>query len=97
MHAVPMLVCQGTSFYLKYLVEKGHNSKTISIRVMPLVLLMHLVMMSKYSKFGVDTFNTFWVMGTLKFLHNNGDNNDNDLANTIAQHFFETDELKNVH
>ena len=25
-HAVPTLICQGTSFYLKYLVKKGHNS-----------------------------------------------------------------------
>ena len=33
---------------------------------MPLVLLLHLVMMNKYSKFGVDTFNTFWVMGYIK-------------------------------
>ena len=29
---------------------------------MPLVLQLLLVMMSKYSKFRVDTFNTFWVM-----------------------------------
>ena len=30
-----------------------------NFRVMPLVLQLLLVMMSKYSKFGVDTFNTF--------------------------------------
>ena len=30
---------------------------------MPLVLQLHLVMINKYSKFGVDTLNTFWVMG----------------------------------
>ena len=30
---------------------------------MSLVLQLHLVMMSKYPKFGVDTFNTFWEMG----------------------------------
>ena len=35
-----------------------------------------LVMMSKYSKFGFDTFNTFWVMGYYG-------NNDNNLAITI--------------
>ena len=29
---------------------------------MPLAVQLHLVMMSKYSKSGVDTFNTFWVM-----------------------------------
>ena len=35
---------------------------------MPLVLQlqMHLFMMSKYSKFGVDTLSTFWVMGYIK-------------------------------
>ena len=37
---------------------KGHNSKNIAFRVMLLVLHLKLVMMSKYSKFGVDTFNT---------------------------------------
>ena len=26
-HVVPMLICQGPSFYLKCLVEKGHNLK----------------------------------------------------------------------
>ena len=46
---VPMLICQWTSFYLKTYVKKGDNSKTIVFRVM----------ISKYSKFGVDTFNTF--------------------------------------
>ena len=31
---------------------------------MTLVLQLHIVMMSKYSKYGVDTkFNTFWVVG----------------------------------
>ena len=33
---------------------------------MRLVLQLHLVMMSKYSKLGIDTFNTFWVMGYIK-------------------------------
>ena len=28
--AVPTLVCQGPSFYLKFLVKTGHNSKTIA-------------------------------------------------------------------
>ena len=44
---------------LKFLVKKGHNSITIALRVMSLVLLLQLVKMSKYSRFGVDTFNTF--------------------------------------
>ena len=38
---------------------------------MPLVLQLHLIMMSKFSKFGVDSFNTFWVMGYIKVLHDN--------------------------
>ena len=54
-----MLVCQGPSFYLNILVKKGHNPKNIALRVIPLVLQLQLVMMSKYSKFGVDTFNIF--------------------------------------
>ena len=33
---------------------------------MPLVLQLFLVMMSKYPKLGVDTFNTFWVNGYIK-------------------------------
>ena len=44
---------------LKFLVKKRHNSKPIAFRVMPLVPQLHLVMMSKYPKFGVHTFNTF--------------------------------------
>ena len=44
LYAVPKLVCQGPSFYLNYLVKKGHNSKTIAFRVMPLVLQLPLVM-----------------------------------------------------
>ena len=35
-------------------------------RVMPLALQLHLVMMSKFSKFGVDIFNIFLVMGYIK-------------------------------
>ena len=57
---------RGPSFYLKFLAEKGHNSKTIAYRVMPLVLQLHLVIMSEYSKSGLVTFNTFWVMGYIK-------------------------------
>ena len=52
---VPTLVRQGPLFYFKYLVEKGHNSKNIAYRGMPLILKLTLVMMSKYFKFGVDT------------------------------------------
>ena len=48
-------------------------------------------MMSKYSKFGVDTLNTFWVMGYIKYWH---DNNDNDLAITKTWFFLEKDKLK---
>ena len=35
---------------------------------MPFALEMHLLMMSKYSKFGVDTFNTFWEMDNIKVI-----------------------------
>ena len=57
--AVPMLICQGPSLYFEFLVKKGHNSKTIPFRVMPLVLQLHLVMMNKHSKISVDTFDTY--------------------------------------
>ena len=40
-------------------VKKGHNSKTIAFRVIPLVLQLQPVIMSTLSKFGVDNFNTF--------------------------------------
>ena len=33
---------------------------------MPFASQLHLVMMSKYSKFDGDIFNTFWVMGYIK-------------------------------
>ena len=48
-----------------------------------LVLQLHLVKIGKYSEFGVDTFNHFWVIGYIKvFLHD--DNNDvDDLTITI--------------
>ena len=49
-------------------------------------------MMSKYPKFGVDTLNTIWVMGYIKFLHDN-DYDSNDLA-ISSWTFFETDKLK---
>ena len=35
---------------------------------MSLALQLHLVIMSNYSKFGVDTYSTFWVMGYIKVL-----------------------------
>ena len=47
--------------------KRGHNSKTTAFRVMRLVLQLHRVMMSKYSKFGIDTLSTFRVMGFIKF------------------------------
>ena len=66
------------------LIYQGHNSKTTTFRFMSLVLQLHLVMMSKYmySKLGVDTLSSLWIMGyIIKFLH--GDDNDNELAITI--------------
>ena len=68
LNVVPTLVSQGSSFYLKYLVN---NSKNLAFRVMhdDHVLQLHLIMMSKYFKFGVDAFSTFWVMGYIKSLY----------------------------
>ena len=52
---------------------------------MPLVFKLHLVMMSKYSKFGVDTFNIFLAIGYKELFHDHDDNDDDDnLAITIA-------------
>ena len=61
---------------------------------MPLVLQIHLVMMSKYSKFDVDTItlNTFWVMG----YNNNNDDNNDDLVITIARLFHRNKQAKNT-
>ena len=53
-HAVLMPVCQGSYNVPILLVKKGHNAKNIHFRVMPLAL--YLVMMSRYSNFGVDNF-----------------------------------------
>ena len=50
----------------KFKLKKGHNSKNIPFRVTSLDLQLHLVMIRKYSKFGVDTFNIFLVMGYIK-------------------------------
>ena len=72
-----MLVCQGSSFYFNFIDKKGHNSRNKAFRVMPFVLQLHLVMMSKYSSL---------VWATLKLLHDN-DNNDDDLMITIVLSF----------
>ena len=48
------------------LLKKGYNSKIIAFGDILLVLQLHLVMMDKYSKFGVDTFNSFLAMGYIK-------------------------------
>ena len=86
--------CLSVSFYLKFLLKNGHYSKIIAFRVMPLVLQLHLVMMSRYSKFGVDTFSTFRVMGYIKFLHND-DNDDDDLVITLAKPLLLNRQVKN--
>ena len=94
-HAVPMLICHSPSLYLKFLVKKGHYSKTIAFRVilLPIVLQLQLVMMSKYSMLSADTFKTFWVMSYIKFLHDG--NNEDDLAITIAWLFLQNIQAKN--
>ena len=65
---------------------------------MSLALQLHLVMMNKYSKFGLDIFYTFWV--TLKFLHDDDgknveDDNDNELTITIARLFLRNRQANN--
>ena len=55
MHAVPTLIFLAPSF-LKIQVKKGRNFKTIDFRVIP------FVMMNKCSKFGVNTFNTLFLV-----------------------------------
>ena len=62
---------------------------------MSLVLQLHLVMMSKYSKFGVVYFNTFCVISYIKFLHSNYDKN-NDLAMTMLNFFLPKRRAKNL-
>ena len=48
-----------------------------------------------YSKFGVDTFNTFFEKSaTLKILHD--DDNDDDLPFTIAELFLRNRQAKNI-
>ena len=65
---------------------------------MPLVLQLHLcVTMSKYSNFGVDNSNTFWLMGYIKdfaWQQQLYDYDNVDLAITIVNFFFEADKLK---
>ena len=48
-------------------------------------------MMRKYFKFGVDNFNTLWVMGYIKVLH---DDSNNDLVITIARLFLQNRQAK---
>ena len=59
----------------------------------------NLVMMSKYSnfKFGINTFNTFWVMGkaTIKFLHDADDDND-DLEIKITRFYIFNTQAKKM-
>ena len=50
-----------TVILLNFLFKKGHISKPIVLRVVPLVLEMHLVTMSKYCKFGIDTLILFFL------------------------------------
>ena len=66
---------------------------------MPLLLQLHIVMMSKYSKFVVDTLKPMIIFekwATLKLLHDNDDNIDNyDLVILIAQLFLPNRQSKN--
>ena len=67
---------------IKLFSEQELNSETIAFRVMPLVLQLDVVIMSKFSKSGVYIIDTFWLKGHIKVFSNN--DNDNDLAITIA-------------
>ena len=62
---------------LKFLVKKGHDSKNIAFRVVPLALQLHCCVLILFILFEK------WAI--LKFLHNaNDDNNNDDLTITIA-------------
>ena len=89
---------RGPSFSLKYLVKKGHNSKNIAFRVMPFALQLHLVMISKYSKFGVDSFKIIWVMGYIKVFARRQRlwRHHNDHVITIVQLFLRDRQAKNI-
>ena len=93
-----MLVCQGPSFYLIFLVKKGQNSKNTPFRVMPPVMQLHLIMISKYSKFGVDTFNTFWAMRYIKVFAWQQQQQQQRWSSdhNSSTFFFKTDELKKL-
>ena len=81
------------SFYLKNLIKKGHNLQKIAFRVMPLVLQLHL-MMGTYSKFGVDIFSIFWIMGYIRvFARQQQQWSSN---HNCFEFFFKTDKLKMV-
>ena len=54
------IIILNKQFWQKVKKPNGYNSKTITFLVMPFVLQLHHVMMMKYTKFGVDAFNTFW-------------------------------------
>ena len=54
------------SVYVYYKLKHGHRMQYQHSSAMPLVLQLHLVMISKDSKFDVDIFNTFWVTGNIK-------------------------------
>ena len=51
--------------------KKRHNSKNISYRIMSIALQLLLVMMSKYSKFHVDIFDSFQMIILNKQLRQN--------------------------
>ena len=83
-HTVPTLACQG-HHSLKFKLIKGQNSKITAFRFMPLVLQLNLVMMSKYSKFGVDTLSTFSVMGYIKVFARQRSSNHNSFTFSSKQ------------
>ena len=71
----------------KYYIKKKHYFKNIACRIMPYMLQLYLTLISKYSKFCVEIFKTFWVMGYIKVLHHNEDLNNHRPKTYFLQYF----------
>ena len=68
MHAAPVaIVCQRPSFYLKFLVKKRHNSKTIAFRVMSVVLHDNRQTKNEFSIFLTNNNNYDQILKILGF------------------------------
>ena len=81
--AVPMLICQGP-FYLKSLVKKWDNSKTIAFRVMSLALQCNLSWWASIPSLVLKPLILFEKWAILKLSHYNKNNDDDDKENDLA-------------